>query len=506
MKIDTAQSLDAITVVGGGVIGGGWVARGLLNGIHVTVFDPDPEAPRKINEVINNAKHSFGRLFDGPVPPCGQLTFAATMAEAVAVADLIIEAVPECLETKRAIYKEIETVAKQKTLIASSTSGILPSDLQANMINPSRLLVAHPFNPVYLLPLVEIVGGAKTSKSSIQSAAALFQRLGMHPLHVRKEIPAFIADRFLEAVWREALWLIKDEVATTAEIDDAIRYGFGLRWAQMGLFETYRVAGGEAGMVHFIEQFGPCLKWPWTKLTDVPDLTDKLVNTIASQSDQQSGVHTIRQLEQIRDDNLVAILSQLKQRNWGAGKSVALWEKQLKISSQAALPKAAPMIRSFTTTIPDNWVDYNGHMTEHRYLECCSNATNEIMRQSGVDSAYIAAGGSFFTVETHICHFDEAMAGQTIYADTHILSANGKKMHLFHYLCHESGKLLATGEHMLLHVDMKQRSASLPSADVAAKLATMAASHATLCKPEAAGRAIGIRPQSRMDENNKRQG
>ena len=134
------------------------------------------------------------------------------------------------------------------------------------MTQPDRLVVAHPFNPVYLLPLVEIVGGAKTSRAAISHAMDLFQQLGMHPLHVRTEIPAFIADRFLEAVWREALWLVKDGVATTAEIDDAIRYGFGLRWAQMGLFETYRVAGGEAGMAHFIAQFGPCLKWPWTDL------------------------------------------------------------------------------------------------------------------------------------------------------------------------------------------------------------------------------------------------
>ena len=117
----------------------------------------------------------------------------------------------------------------------------------------------------------------------------VLSQLGMHPLRVRKEIDAHIADRLLEAVWREGLWLINDGIATTQEIDDAIRYGFGLRWAQMGMFETYRIAGGEAGMAHFIEQFGPALEWPWTKLMNVPDLTDELINKIASQSDQQSG-------------------------------------------------------------------------------------------------------------------------------------------------------------------------------------------------------------------------
>ena len=139
---------------------------------------------------------------------------------------------PERLDIKQSVYRDIESAAAADTLITSSTSGILPSDLQDKMATPDRLVVAHPFNPVYLLPLVEIVGGAKTSSETIENAAHLFRQLGMRPPHVRTEIPAFIADRFLEAVWREALWLIKDGVATTAEIDDAIRYGFGLRWAQ----------------------------------------------------------------------------------------------------------------------------------------------------------------------------------------------------------------------------------------------------------------------------------
>ena len=362
------------------------------------------------------------------------------------------------------------------------------------MTTPDRLVVAHPFNPVYLLPLVEIVGGAKTSRAAIENAAHLFRQLGMHPLHVRTEIPAFIADRFLEAVWREALWLVKDGVATTTEIDDAIRYGFGLRWAQMGLFETYRVAGGEAGMAHFIAQFGPCLKWPWTKLTDVPELTDELVTMIADQSDSQSGAYSIRQLEQIRDDNLVAILRQLQTRDWGAGQSVSAWQTTLKTAAMAALPRPNELIRSYEHKVPQDWVDYNGHMTEHRYLECFSHATDEIIRQAGVDDAYIAAGGSFFTVETHIRHIDEVMAGEPIYVDTQILLVAGKKMHLFHSLFHQSGRLLATGEHMLLHVDMKQRRVSEPSDIVAAALAEMAAGHAALDRPGAAGRAIGLAP------------
>lgn len=487
----STNDLQRVAVIGGGVIGGGWVARCLLNGITVNLYDPDPNAARKIDAIMVNARMAFAKLVDGLVPPEGKLRFADSIASAVDGADLIIEAVPERLDIKQSVYHDIEAAAAD-TLIASSTSGILPSDLQAHMAQPDRLLVAHPFNPVYLLPLVELVGGAKTSHSAIDKASQMFRQLGMHPLHVRTEIPAFIADRFLEAVWREALWLVNDGVATTAEIDDAIRYGFGLRWAQMGLFETYRVAGGEAGMAHFIAQFGPCLQWPWTKLTDVPDLTDELVNRIADQSDAQSAAYSIRQLEQIRDDNLVAILRQLEQRNWGAGQTVRSWQEQLNASAIRSMPDPTPLIRSYETVVPQDWVDYNGHMTEHRYLECFSHATDEIMRQAGVDDAYIAAGGSFFTVETHICHIDEVMAGAPIYVDTQILSVAGKKMRLFHRLYDTSGTLLATGEHMLLHVDMTQRRASQPTALVAAKLAKMAAGHAMLAMPDAAGRAVGM--------------
>ena len=177
---------------------------------------------------------------------------------------------------------------------------------------------------------MELVPSELTNTVLLNQAKDLLTNIGMKPLHVRKEIDAHIADRLLEAVWREGLWLINDGVATTEEIDDAIRYGFGLRWAQMGLFETYRIAGGEAGMAHFIAQFGPCLQWPWSKLTDVPELTDQLVQTIADQSDAQSGQYSIRELERIRDNNLIGIMRAQKQTQWGVGELLNAHDKRLK--------------------------------------------------------------------------------------------------------------------------------------------------------------------------------
>jgi carnitine 3-dehydrogenase len=280
-------------IIGGGVIGGGWAARFLLNGWDVAVFDPDPEAGRKIGEVLANARASLPALADVPMPPEGALSFAPTISEAVAGADWITEAVPERLELKRKIYQKIQESCAAHAVIASSTSGFRPSALKGCATRPDQIIVAHPFNPVYLLPLVEIVPGESPAEV-LEKAMETMRSIGMFPLHVRQEIDAHIADRFLEAVWREALWLVRDGIATTEEIDEAIRMGFGLRWGQMGLFETYRVAGGEAGMKHFMAQFGPCLQWPWTRLTDVPDFTEELVDLIAGQSDAQSGQYTIR--------------------------------------------------------------------------------------------------------------------------------------------------------------------------------------------------------------------
>jgi len=317
-------------VIGSGVIGAGWIARLIENGIAVSVYDPAPDAEKKAAAVLENADRAYAKLTTVPRIEKGEIRFVGSIGDAVRDSELIIEAAPERPDLKKNIYAEIEKTATPDAIIASSTSGILPSVLQDGMLHPERLLVAHPFNPVYLLPLVELVGGKNTNADVIDMAGKIFTALGMRPLVIKKEIEAFIADRLLEAVWRESLWLVKDGIATTAEIDDAIRFGFGLRWAQMGIFETFRLAGGEAGMRHFLAQFGPCLQLPWTKLMEVPELTDDLIEMISSQSDAQSGQYSIRKLERIRDDNLVAILHALKANNWGAGETLVNYEKKRK--------------------------------------------------------------------------------------------------------------------------------------------------------------------------------
>jgi carnitine 3-dehydrogenase len=232
------------------------------------------------------------------------------------------ESLPESLDLKRALYRELHPHLRTATPLASSTSGFKPSDLAAELPFARQLLVCHPFNPVYLLPAVEVVGSRDTKADVLERSMDILRSVSMHPVHIRAEIDAHVADRLLEALWREALWLVKDGIATTEEIDNIMRYGFGLRWAQMGLFETYRIGGGEAGIHHFLEQFGPALAWPWSRLTDVPDMDEALVNTIAKQSDAQSGHLSIAQLEDQRDQNLVAIMRALRKTNHGAGRII----------------------------------------------------------------------------------------------------------------------------------------------------------------------------------------
>ncbi|MFQ6161660.1 carnitine 3-dehydrogenase [Sinorhizobium meliloti] len=486
--------------IGGGVIGGAWAARFALAGIDVNIFDPHPEAERIIGEVMANAERAYGMLTMAPLPPRGKFTFCKSIQEAVEDVDWIQESVPERLPLKRGVINEIDAAARPDALIGSSTSGLLPSDLQAEMKHPERMFVAHPYNPVYLLPLVELVGGKKTSPETIRRAEEAVAEIGMKGVVIAKEIEAFVGDRLLEALWREALWLIQDDICDTETLDDVMRYSFGMRWAQMGLFETYRIAGGEAGMRHFLAQFGPCLKWPWTKFTDVVDLDDALVEKIGAQSDAQAAGRSIRELERIRDENLVGIMHALKAgdggKGWGAGKLLADFEKRLweKGGSPSKSMDASGPLRLVDTRVNAAWVDYNGHMTEHRYLQLFGDTSDALLKLIGVDFAYVEAGHSYYTVETHIRHLGEAKLGQALYTTLQLLSSDEKRIHFFTRI-HDaaSGDVIATAEQMMLHVDAKAGKSVPAPAEVMAKLKPIAEGHAKLDAPEGAGRHVGQR-------------
>src|SRR5699024_6873062 len=273
VHMNNSQDNQQITLVGAGVIGAGWAARMLAAGHDVVVTDPSEAAYDRLKATVEQAWPKLARRGLAATASLARLGYEPDLATAVAQADFIQESAPEREDLKRELLARIDAAAPAGTIIASSSSGLLPTRIQADCSHPERVLVAHPFNPVYLLPLVELVGGEQTSAETIERAKTFYQALGMRPLVVQKEIVGYIADRLMEALWREALHLVNDGVATTEEVDAAVVYGAGLRWALMGTFLTFHLAGGDEGMRHMLAQFGPALKLPWTKL-EAPELTD----------------------------------------------------------------------------------------------------------------------------------------------------------------------------------------------------------------------------------------
>ena len=296
-----------VTLVGAGVIGAGWAGRCLAAGCDVVVSDPSQDAYERLVATVKQAWPILEKRGLAAGASLQRLSYEADVAKAVADADFIQESAPEREDLKSKILADVDAAAPMDTIIASSTSGILPTNLQADCVHAERVIVAHPFNPVYLLPLVELVGGEQTDAANIKRAQAFYKGLGMRPMVVRREIEGFIADRLLEALWREGLHLVNDGVATTEEVDAAVTYGAGLRWAQMGTFFTYHLAGGEAGMRHMLEQFGPALKLPWTKL-EAPELTDELIDRVVEGCEHQAAGRSIDELMARRDEFLSRLL------------------------------------------------------------------------------------------------------------------------------------------------------------------------------------------------------
>ena len=300
------NNLKNITVIGTGVIGTGWILRFLAFNKKVTAYDPNEKQKNYLKKELRRTKSNIEKLYKKKIN-LKNLVITSKLEDAVKNADLIQENVPERLKLKKKIINQISKFAPRNSIIASSSSGLLPSDLQSNCINPKRFVVAHPFNPVYILPLVEIVKGNKTSRTFINKANKFYQNLHMKTLIVNKELPGFLSDRLQEALWREGLHIINDGYASTKDLDEAITYGPGMRWAFMGTFLTFHLAGGEMGMKHMLDQFGPALKLPWTKLKS-PNLNKKLKNKIINGTEKQSKKFSINKLSNVRDKFLIDLL------------------------------------------------------------------------------------------------------------------------------------------------------------------------------------------------------
>lgn len=323
------NKIKTIGLLGTGVIGAGWAARALHTGINVVASDINPKMEDWINEAVENALPSLQSLTEGiTLPPKGKLTFTTDPISMSQQVDFIQENIPEVLDIKRKSLKSIAEVTNKEIIISSSTSGFMPTELQQGMLFPERFIVGHPFNPVYLCPLVEIVGGKETSDKVKNIAKIFYESMGMHTLMLRKEVPGHISDRLQEAMWREILHALNDDIATTGELDESIVYGPGLRWSIMGMNQIYMIAGGKGGARHFIEQFGPALKWPWSHLK-APELSNEIIDRFVEGVEAQSQGKSIREMEKIRDECLVAIQKVLSKHNMGAGKTLNEFKKKI---------------------------------------------------------------------------------------------------------------------------------------------------------------------------------
>ena len=300
-----------IACIGAGVIGGGWAAHFLARGYDVIAWDPAPDGEARLRALIATAWPALEALgIDSSASP-DRLSCAATLEAAVADAEFVQESAPERLELKRELLAAIDRAAPPEIVIGSSTSGFAMSDMQPDAPGAARMVVGHPFNPPYLIPLVEVVGGARTDPGAVAWAAAFYRAADKHALELERELPGFVANRLQDAMWREALHMVAAGEATVAQIDAAIREGPGLRWPIMGPCLTFHLAGGPGGMAHMLDHFGPALEEPWTRL-QAPPLTPELRDRMVEGCAREAGSRTIADLVRERDAKLVAILKALQ--------------------------------------------------------------------------------------------------------------------------------------------------------------------------------------------------
>ena len=296
--------IKKIAVIGTGVIGSGWIVRFLAHNKKVIAYDKYIILKKKIIKEIKRTWPYVRKLFNKKKLKLKNFKYVTSIQEALKEADFVQECAPENYKLKTKLMEIIGKYSKPNVIISSSSSGLLPSRIYSKCKNPSRTIIAHPFNPVYMLPGVEIVPGKKTKKNFLKKAYKFYKSISMNPIMIKKELPGYLSDRLQEALWREALHIVNEGYASTKELDRAIEDGPGMRWSLMGTFLTFHLAGGNAGMKHMLEQFGPALKLPWTKLK-APKLSNKLSNRVIAGTKKQARGKSVAEISKIRDEYLL---------------------------------------------------------------------------------------------------------------------------------------------------------------------------------------------------------
>lgn len=301
------EAVREVACIGAGVIGGGWAAHFLARGYRVTAWDPAPDAAEKLRRLVDAAWPALTELGLAPGASREALTVTATLEDAVAGAEFVQESAPEDLELKQDLLARIDAATPPGVVVSSSTSGYGMTEMQQRCATPERLVVGHPFNPPYLIPLVEVVGGERTDPEAVTWASRFFEVAGKSVITMDREVPGFIANRLQEALWREALHMVAEGEATVEQIDASITEGPGLRWPFLGPCLTFHLAGGEGGMAHMLDHFGPSLKSPWTRL-DAPELTTELRDRMVQGCEETADGRSIAELVADRDRAVIAVL------------------------------------------------------------------------------------------------------------------------------------------------------------------------------------------------------
>jgi 3-hydroxyacyl-CoA dehydrogenase len=306
--MSNTRPIRRIAIIGTGVIGASWTALFLAKGLQVVATDIAPDAEAKLRKFVADAWPALRRLGLSPEASQSNLKFMAALAQAVAGADLIQENGPERIEFKQELYRQLDELLPADVIIASSSSGLPMSQIQAGCVaHPERCVIGHPFNPPHLIPLVEIVGGAKTSEETIRRAFEFYTSVGKRAVRLNKELPGHVANRLQAAIMREVYYLVSEGVLSAADADTALCWGPGLRWGIMGNMMLNHLGGGPGGIEHFFQQFaGPVTAW-WKALGQ-PELTPEVQKKLIDSVHAEVGTRTIGELEAERDEILLGLL------------------------------------------------------------------------------------------------------------------------------------------------------------------------------------------------------
>lgn len=347
------------------------------------------------------------------------------------------ESTPEDLAAKVTVLADIDAATPEGVVVASSTSGFGMSQLAAHCRTPGRFVVGHPFNPPYLIPLVEVCGGVGTWPETVAWAERFYAHIGKHPLVLDRELAGFVGNRLQDALWREALHMVAAGEATVEQIDRSIVHGPGLRWAQMGPCLTFHLAGGPGGMAHMLDHFGPALLEPWTRL-DAPPLTPQLRDRMVAGCDRQAAGRSFSDLVAERDTFLVELL-----RLRGA-------------SARPAEPSqgAGPPFHGLCQHVPDEWLDYNGHMTDSAFASAHGRTNEAFLAALELGADYLAATGhTTYTAESTIRYHRQVRAGELLRGESVLVHADAKRLRVASTLRNADGSVVSTAEHLYLHAD-----------------------------------------------------